>query len=73
MESQGECLVFLHVWNSSDALRYVETLSLASGCLMTKSEINHLAASLNLEACFLPLGMFVYTAIPGLAVHLKSL
>lgn len=26
VESQGECLVFLHVWNSSDALRYVETL-----------------------------------------------
>lgn len=73
MESQGECLVFLHVWNSSDALSYVETLSLASGCLMTKSEINHLAHALDRETCFLPLGMFVYTTNPKLSVHLKSL
>lgn len=72
VESQGECLVFLHVWNSSDALCYVETSSLVSGCLMTKSETNHLADALKREACFLPLGMplFVYTANPKLSVHL---
>lgn len=33
VESRGdECLVFLHVWNSSDALCYVEISSLPSWC-----------------------------------------